>query len=134
MAWRARPTASPRDRASPIPLPHEPDIRFLSTVGELCTEGEHRRNCVASCAEMAVRGDCYVFHASRAGGEATTEVDRAGRVVQASGPRNTRNSTPRWAERALNCWGRTLPEGHDRVTPDTPDGARGYYDYEDLPF
>jgi hypothetical protein len=118
----------------PIPLPREPEIRFLSTVGDLCAEGEHMRNCVATYAEMAVRGGCYVFHASRRGEEATVEVDRAGRVVQASGPRNTGNSTSRWAERALNRWGRTFPEGHDRVVAGTRGRVRAHHDFGDVPF
>ncbi len=35
-------------QAPPIPLPEDPNIRFLSTVKDVCEEGQRMRNCVAS--------------------------------------------------------------------------------------
>jgi hypothetical protein len=115
----------------PVPLPDEPEFEFLSTVDEICAEGERMRNCVGSYAEMAVQGRCYLFHVSRAGEEATVEVDRGGRVVQAAGPRNTRNKAARWAMRVLNRWGRAFPGGCDHAPSNderTLDVSEGYQD------
>ncbi len=122
-----RPTEAP-----PIAPPEDPNVRFLSSVEEVCVEGARMRNCVASYASRAVRGLCYLFHVGHAGEGATIEVDRAGRAVQAAGPSNGRNAASRWGKRTLNRWGKGFPEGHenapvayDRIEDDL---------YDDLPF
>ena len=74
-------------------------------------------NCVASYARSAVRGLCYLFHVDHAATEATIEVDRAGRVVQAAGPGNRMNAASRWGRRVLSRWGKGFPEGHGATTP-----------------
>jgi hypothetical protein len=118
----------------PIPLPEEPNIRFLSDVEEVCEEGLKMNNCVASYARGAVQGLCYLFHVSHADEEATVEVDRAGRVAQAAGPANGRNAASRWGERALRRWGRAFPEDHQHAptVADIPDIREGLL--EDIPF
>lgn len=49
------------------PLPTEPGVRFLRTVGEVCQEGADMEHCVASYAAYAVHGDVYFFHVARDG-------------------------------------------------------------------
>jgi hypothetical protein len=118
--------------APPILLPEDPNVRFLSSVEEVCEEGARMNNCVASYASRAVRGLCYLFHVAHAGAEATIEVDRAGRVVQAAGPANQRNAASKWGKRKLNRWGKAFPEGHENA-PATYDGIEDDL-YDDIPF
>jgi hypothetical protein len=103
--------------APPILVPEDLDILFLSNVKEVCEEGAKMNNCVASYAGRAARGQCYLFHVSHAGEEATVEVDWAGRVVQAAGPNNRMNAAARWGRRVLGRWGAAFPEGHEATTP-----------------
>jgi hypothetical protein len=129
-----RPTETP-----PIPLPEDPNVRFLSSVEEVCEEGARMNNCVASYARSAVRGLCYLFHVDHAGTEATIEVDRAGRVVQAAGPGNKMNAASRRGRRVLGHWGKGFPDGHESTPPsiiledgvNVPDGGDMF---EDVPF
>jgi len=86
-------------------------------------------NCVASYAQRAVRGSCYLFHASHNGEEATVQLDHTGRVVQAAGPRNQRNAAATWGSRVLGRWGREFPTGHASHV-DFPAG----FDDADVPF
>jgi hypothetical protein len=117
-------TASP-----PIEVPADERLRFLATVADVCEEGTLMENCVASYAQRAVRGDCYLFHASHNGEEATVHLDRAGKVVQAAGPRNQRNAAATWGSRVLGRWGREFPAGHASHV-DFPAG----FDDADVPF
>ncbi|MDP8952549.1 MAG: PcfJ domain-containing protein, partial [Actinomycetota bacterium] len=103
--------------APPIPVPRDPNVLFLSDVRDVCGEGVKMNNCVASYARRAAGGRCYLFHVSHAGEEATVEVDRAGRVVQAAGPGNEINAASRWGRRVLNRWGKGFPEGHEATAP-----------------
>jgi hypothetical protein len=105
------------DVAPPIPPPEDPNVRFLSSVEEVCEEGARMNNCVASYTRSAVPGICYLFHVSNAGEQATIEVDRAGRVVQAVGPGNRMNAASRWGRRVLGRWGKGFPEGHEATAP-----------------
>jgi hypothetical protein len=98
------PTARP-----PIPLPASPHIRFLATVRDIIMEAAAMHHCAASYAEKAARGECYLFHVSRNGEEATVEVLPTGEVAQARGPCNSINSACRWARSALARWARALP-------------------------
>lgn len=123
---RDRSTAAP-----PIPLPQDPNVRFLSTAREVCEEGTQMNNCVASYAGRAARGSCYLFHVSHAGAEATVEVDRAGRVVQAAGPGNEANAASRWGRRELSRWARGFPEGYEATAPPVVEDEDFY---DDIPF
>ena len=116
--------------APPIPVPREPDVRFLPSVEEVCREGMRMNNCVASYAGKAAGGHCYLFHVSHAGEEATIEVSRAGRVVQATGPGNTMNAASRWGKRVLNRWGKEFPEEHKLSAPTFINEEL----YDDIPF
>ena len=123
-----------RDRATeapPVPLPGDPNVAFLADVRGVCEEGLRMKNCVASYAGRAAKGYCYLFHVSHAGEEATVEVDRAGRVVQAAGPGNEINAASRWGRRVLNRWGKGFPEGHES-TARPPDFEED--DLENIPF
>ncbi len=97
------PTARP-----PVPLPTAPGIRFLATVGEVVAEGERMRHCIGAYAEHALAGRCFLFHVFYGGAHASVEVDRRGRVMQASGPANTTNAAVAWGRRLLAAWGRGL--------------------------
>jgi hypothetical protein len=93
----------------PIALPDLDGVRFLKTAGEIGEEAEQMRHCVASYAQDAVNGSCYLFHVERAGEVATVEVDQLGRVIQSQGPRNCHNGAASWGREVLAAWGRTFP-------------------------
>lgn len=92
----------------PIALPAHREITFLSTVAAIEQEGQHMEHCIADYVRDAVRGECYLFHVSYAGSEASVEVSPSGHVRQSSGPRNVANAASRWGARVLRDWGRKL--------------------------
>jgi hypothetical protein len=99
--------------APPIPLPEIAEVRFLDTVGAICTEAEQMQHCIASYIDLAVQGNCYLFHVSHRGEEATIEVGWEGKVRQSQGPRNQRNRASIWGKRVLERWAAQLPRvGH----------------------
>lgn len=100
------PTTTP-----PIPMPEVAEVRFLDTVGAVCAEAERMRHCVASYIDLAVQGNCYLFHVSYKGEDATVEVGCEGKVRQSQGPRNQRNRASAWGKRVLNTWAKGLPPG-----------------------
>jgi hypothetical protein len=100
----ATPTTRP-----PLPPPEAPELRFLDSVGAVCAEAERMQHCVASYLDLAVQGNCFLFHVAYKGEEATVEVGCEGRVRQAQGPRNVRNRAARWGKRALNRWAAGFP-------------------------
>lgn len=112
----------------PIPLPDVPGVRFLTTVGEVCEEGVRMDHCIATYADQAVNGECYLFHAERDGEWASVEVSPRGKVVQSQGPKNRRNGTSRWAAGVLNRWGRQF-----RMAPVGPDADDGGEDGPSVP-
>jgi hypothetical protein len=93
----------------PVPLPRRPEVRFLDTVGAICTEAETMQHCVASYIDLAVQGNCYLFHVRYRGEEATVEVGLDGKVRQSQGPRNQRNRASAWGRRILGRWAKQLP-------------------------
>jgi len=93
----------------PIPLPNHPDLRFLSRISEICLEGREMRHCIASYAGRALAGECFLFHVEHQDQVASVEVAPCGRVLQAYGPGDCRNSAARWGERVLREWGRGFP-------------------------
>jgi hypothetical protein len=97
--------------APPIALPEVPGVTFLDTVGAVCAEAERMRHCVASYIDLAVQGNCYLFHVSYQGEDATVEVGCEGKVRQSQGPRNQRNRAAAWGKRQLNRWAKGLPPG-----------------------
>jgi hypothetical protein len=113
-------------RRPPIPFPELPEVRFLDTVGAVCAEAEHMQHCVASYIDLAVLGNCFLFHVENQGEEATVEVGCEGRVRQAQGPRNQRNRAARWGKRMLNRWAAGFPSSGY--------AAAGSADLEDIPF
>jgi hypothetical protein len=94
----------------PIALPDMAGVRFLEAVGEVCDEGAGMAHCLASYAERAVSGSCYLFHIEHGDESASVQVSRYGRVVQSHGPRNRPNKAAEWGKRVLNRWGRNFPE------------------------
>ncbi len=93
----------------PIELPAAPGVSFLGSVAAICTEAEQMQHCVASYIDLAVQGNCYLFHVRHKGEEATVEVGCEGRVRQAQGPRNQRNAAAVWGKRMLARWAAKLP-------------------------
>ena len=66
------------------------------------------KHCIATYAERAVRGDCYLFHVEYDNQHASVEVDLYGQVRQARGPRNTCNRACVYGQRVLRRWGEQL--------------------------
>jgi hypothetical protein len=101
-------SATPTTRP-PLAPPEAEGIRFLDSVGAVCTEAGRMQHCVASYLDLAVQGNCFLFHMTYKGEEATVEVGCEGRVRQARGPRNVRNRAGRWGKRVLNRWAAGFP-------------------------
>ncbi|MFC1597193.1 PcfJ domain-containing protein [Planctomycetota bacterium] len=95
----------------PIPPPDLPRIRLLTTVEEICAEGVDMEHCIASYAEEAVAGNCYLFSVEHRGERASVQINRdTRRVVQAAGPRNRQNGAAKWGQRVLGKWAKGLPQ------------------------
>jgi hypothetical protein len=94
----------------PVAPPDIPGVRFLATVGEICQDGASMRHCVASYAEKAVNGFCFLFHVDHNGQSATVEVGPGGAVVQAKGPGNHENEASTWGRQVLTQWGKQFPQ------------------------
>lgn len=92
----------------PIPLPLIEGVQFLSTLTDLSEEGQKMEHCIASYAERAVQGNCFLFHVDFRGEQASVEVDWFGNVVQAYGPKNVKNAASQWGTKVLAKWGRGL--------------------------
>lgn len=69
----------------------EQGITFLDTANAVIAEGDLMDHCVASYADKAVAGQCYLFHVEYEGHMATIEATPSGKVIQAYGPRDTNN-------------------------------------------
>lgn len=106
-------TATPK-----VALPPLDNVQFLSTVGEVIAEGNRMGHCIASYANYAVQGTCYLFHVEYKGHTASTMVAPTGEVVQSYGPRNSKNLASEYGKRVLGKWGRGLA-GSGRATNGT---------------
>ncbi len=96
----------------PVPLPDDPAITFLRTVGDILQEGAAMHHCIASYAALAMRGHCYLFHVTYQGYEASVQVEPTGSVVQAYGPYNRLNRAAEYGRRVLSQWGKDVCNGH----------------------
>jgi hypothetical protein len=97
----------------PIPLPKVAGVRFLETVGDVCSEAEEMGHCIASYAKRAVQGECYLFHVEYGQDTASVEVSPNGSVRQSQGPQNQQNEATKLGSQVLSRWGkqlRRLPE------------------------
>jgi len=92
----------------PIPLPTVEGVQFLQTVGDVLEEGKRMNHCIASYADRAVTGHCFLFHVDHEGECASVEVDLRGGVRQACGPSNRPNRATEYAARLLKHWGRDI--------------------------
>ena len=107
--WRSRGGGRLGQAQRPsIPLPGIEGVTFLATAARIRAEGHRMDHCIADYVRDAVEGQCFLFHVVRNGSEASVEVDRQGRVRQASGPSNVDNEAARWGTRVLREWGRGL--------------------------
>jgi len=97
------PTAFP-----PIPLPKNPAVRFLGSVGAVYQEGRDMRHCIGGLASSAVEGAYYLFHIEYGGTRASVQVSREGEVIQSKGTRNAENAAADYGRRILLRWGSTL--------------------------
>lgn len=103
-ARKAEPTCAP-----PIPLPDDPRITFLDSVGAILEEGALMGHCVGGYSDLATKGRCFLFHVELDGGDkATGEVGADGSVRQVRGPRNKNNKAAEYGKKALKKWGRQL--------------------------
>ena len=119
----------------PIPLPDQPEIRFLATVEEICQEGTEMGHCIAGYAHDAVKGHCYLFQVIHNGERASVQVNMFGQVVQSHGPHNHRNNAEAWGRQTLKRWGARFPDldqlqarclsgSYPRVMPELQEGER----------
>jgi hypothetical protein len=92
----------------PVPLPDDPAITFLRSVGDILQEGAAMHHCIASYAALAMRGHCYLFHVRYQGYEASVQVGPTGSVVQAYGPYNRLNRAAEYGRHMLSGWGKTF--------------------------
>lgn len=105
----------------PIPLPDDPGITFLDTVGALLHEGRRMSHCIASRARAAVAGECFLFHIEYGGEQASAEVGRNGELRDCVGPWNGYNIAADWAHQKLSAWAAALPRGESSTTCSLPD-------------
>jgi hypothetical protein len=94
----------------PIPLPDTPSIRWLATVGEVVAEGKAMSNCLATYAESAVSGNCYLFRIDYNEMSAAVQVTSWGEVLQAYGPGHTLNEAADYGRLMLSRWGKRLKQ------------------------
>lgn len=92
----------------PIPLPKEDYIGFLDTYGMVVQEGTLMGHCIASYAESAVRGHCYLFHVNYEGEQASVEVSPQGFVSQSYGPKDSINKASEHGRMVLGKWAKKL--------------------------
>lgn len=96
-------------------LPFEidvPGVKFLSTVGEIVTEGMEMKHCVGSFVKRCVAGESFIFSCEHQGDRATIEVvptfvdlnDAIYQYVirQSYGPHNTINKASEYARQEIN--------------------------------
>lgn len=78
-----------------IDVPENSGLKLLSSVGEILEEGDEMQHCVASDSYVrgAVEGEIYLFSFTHPSTEerATIEVSKEGSILQAQGPRNSKN-------------------------------------------
>jgi len=92
----------------PIPLPEQDYIGFLDTYNMVVQEGSLMSHCIASYAESAVKGHCYLFHVNYEGEQASVEVNPNGFVNQSYGPRDTINKASEHGRKVLGNWAKKL--------------------------
>lgn len=105
----------PPETPTAVP-PFEIDIEGitrLSTLQAIMDEGAKMKHCVASYANMATEGKCYLYHIEHNGEMATAEIrtvfqyTNANKVagfelIQCQGPRNQPNAASVWGANAIN--------------------------------
>lgn len=101
---------STRLASPPVTLPNLSEIKFIATIDDLCQEAVEMQHCIASYAERAIEGDCYLFHIEHNNDLATVQVAPDGQIVQAHGLRNGKNNAVRWGKCQLRRWGKSIPE------------------------
>ena len=89
------PTVAPN-----FPIPEDPRIRFLDTVGSILKEGRDMGHCVASLAATAVAARAFLPRRVD-GQKATVELEPPRQVLEAAGPRNSDNEAVRWGCQTL---------------------------------
>jgi hypothetical protein len=97
------PTALPS-----LPVPDNPALSFLESIGAIHREGKSMGHCIGSLADQAVSGSCYLFHVEYQGECASVQVSRFGEVIQSYGPKNMINSASDYGRRVLGRWGGSL--------------------------
>ena len=72
-------------------------------------------HCIASYAEKAVLGSCFLFHCDYGEEKASIMLDKYGSVVQSFGPKNCTNQASKWASVELAKWGKKIAEIWNKV-------------------
>lgn len=98
----------------PIPLPNDMHIQFLDTFMDVVNEGDKMSHCIASYAERAVNGKCYLFHVDYMGEMASVEVDTCGYVNQSYGPYDRHNKASKYGEQILAKWGKDIQKSKNK--------------------
>jgi hypothetical protein len=93
----------------PITLPTDSAITFLASAEAIFNEGASMGHCIATYAETAVRGQCYLFHVDYQNTQASVMVDIYGKAVQSYGPHNTITPASEYGARMLSAWGIAFP-------------------------
>lgn len=117
----------------PVELPKTESIKFLDSYMAVREEGALMGHCIASYAENAVKGYCYLFHVDYQNEMASVEVSPQGYVVQSYGPRDRTNSASKYGAKVLSSWGRKLKEKNQPVIRTELPG-NSYTNLVDIPF
>jgi hypothetical protein len=92
----------------PFESPDIDGIRFLATVGDIAEEAMVMENCLLNYIPYAIEGHSYLYHIDYKNEIATVELNESGNVIQAWGPKNTRNQAAKWGARRLAWWEKQL--------------------------
>lgn len=112
----------------PITLPENPNIKFLDTYQSVVEEGNTMGHCIASYAEKAVKGGCYLFHVDYNGEPASVEVSPDGYVLQSYGKRDVINEASEYAKKELSKWAKDLNGKNPIVKYKPLHGGNAAYD------
>lgn len=109
-AW----TGKLKTKRPPIRLPEAKGVRFLATAEEILNEAKNMHHCVDTYVDMALKGDCFLFHVDYRRKRATAEVGADGRIRMAAGPYNELNVAVDYARMVLERWGDKFPLHHKK--------------------
>lgn len=104
----------------PIELPKNENIKFLATIKDIFDEGISMGHCIASYAERAVKGSCYLFHIEYKGERASAEIRKEGYIAQIQGPNNRKNKACVYGEKVFREWVQGFNKQGSNIVEDIP--------------